>query len=119
MTCCGLTLGTLHRAACAGASEPRNLGYMVRLGLWGKGSASFAGFDDFLRAIVVKGAAQVAALELVAMDMKAQGMYVCRTLSFAGESAEQIQCSSHCRRLSFVGESVDESTDQIELKSRC
>ena len=26
----------------------------------------------------------MAALELVAMDMKAQGMYVCRTLSFAG-----------------------------------
>lgn len=31
------------------------------------------------------GGANVAALELVAMDMKAQGMYVCRTLSFAGE----------------------------------
>jgi hypothetical protein len=28
----------------------------------------------------------MAALELVAMDMKAQGMYVCRTLSFAGEA---------------------------------
>ena len=26
----------------------------------------------------------MAALELVAMDMKAQGMFVCRTLSFAG-----------------------------------
>ena len=30
-------------------------------------------------------AGSVAALELVAMDMKAQGMFVCRTLSFAGE----------------------------------
>lgn len=32
--------------------------------------------------------ANVAALELVAMDMKAQGMYVCRTLSFAGECTQ-------------------------------
>lgn len=31
------------------------------------------------------GGGSMAALELVAMDMKAQGMYVCRTLSFAGE----------------------------------
>jgi hypothetical protein len=31
-----------------------------------------------------KGGTNMAALELVAMDMKAQGMYVCRTLSFAG-----------------------------------
>jgi len=30
------------------------------------------------------GGSNMAALELVAMDMKAQGMYVCRTLSFAG-----------------------------------
>lgn len=29
-------------------------------------------------------AGNVGALELVAMDMKAQGMFVCRTLSFAG-----------------------------------
>jgi hypothetical protein len=34
-------------------------------------------------------AGSMAALELVAMDMKAQGMYVCRTLSFAGASGNR------------------------------
>ena len=33
----------------------------------------------------------VAALELVAMDMKAQGMFVCRTLSFAGARGLTLQ----------------------------
>ena len=64
-----------------GASEPRNLGYMERLGLWGEGTPSFASFADFLEAVGGRG---VGALELVAMDMKARGMFVCRTLSFQG-----------------------------------
>lgn len=63
-----------------GASEPRNMGYMERLGLWGEGSA-FPQFSDFLDVIGSRG---VGALEMVAMDMKARGMYVCRTLSFKG-----------------------------------
>lgn len=78
--------GALSQGLCgnvdAGASEPRNLAYMERLGLWGVGNSSFASFGEFLQAIGNKG---VAALELVAMDMKARGMYVCRTLSFEGK----------------------------------
>ncbi|AQK46032.1 RING/FYVE/PHD zinc finger superfamily protein [Zea mays] len=75
----------LHEArvvycSATGASEPRNLGYMVRLGLWGEGT-SFQTFPQFLGALEKGG---VGALELVAMDMKARGMYVCRTLSYKG-----------------------------------
>lgn len=33
--------------SATGASEPRNMGYMVRLGLWGAGT-SFLNFKDFL-----------------------------------------------------------------------
>lgn len=33
--------------SATGASEPRNLGYMVRLGLWGDGT-SFLDFREFL-----------------------------------------------------------------------
>ncbi|PPS18085.1 hypothetical protein GOBAR_AA02486 [Gossypium barbadense] len=33
----------------------------------------------------------VGALELVAMDMKARGMYVCRTLSYKGAEFEVIE----------------------------
>jgi len=65
----------------AGASEPRNMGYMERLGLWGAGNPAFSNFADFMDAVGSRG---VCALELVAMDMKAQGMYVARTLSYAG-----------------------------------
>lgn len=57
------------------------MGYMERLGLWGNQHPAFPGFADFLEVIGSRG---VGALEMVAMDMKARGMYVCRTLSFAG-----------------------------------
>ncbi|KAH7536674.1 hypothetical protein FEM48_Zijuj03G0009500 [Ziziphus jujuba var. spinosa] len=73
--------------SATGASEPRNMGYMVRLGLWGAGTA-FIDFRDFLGALEKGG---VGALELVAMDMKARGMYVCRTLSYKGAEFEVIE----------------------------
>lgn len=73
--------------SATGASEPRNMGYMVRLGLWGSGTC-FPKFHDFLGALDKGG---VGALELVAMDMKARGMYVCRTLSYKGAEFEDIE----------------------------
>ncbi|XP_020269430.1 protein FORGETTER 1 [Asparagus officinalis] len=73
--------------SATGASEPRNMGYMARLGLWGSGTC-FPKFHDFLGALDKGG---VGALELVAMDMKARGMYVCRTLSYKGAEFEVIE----------------------------
>ncbi|KAG2568646.1 hypothetical protein PVAP13_7NG407100 [Panicum virgatum] len=75
--------------SATGASEPRNLGYMVRLGLWGEGT-SFHNFPQFLGALEKGG---VGALELVAMDMKARGMYVCRTLSYKGADFDIVGAS--------------------------
>ena len=69
--------------SATGASEPRNMGYMVRLGLWGKGTAYPGGFKDFLTALERRG---VGAMELLAMEMKRMGLYVSRTLSYAGSS---------------------------------
>ncbi|KAH9676925.1 protein FORGETTER 1 [Citrus sinensis] len=63
------------------------MGYMVRLGLWGAGTC-FKDFQIFLGALDKGG---VGALELVAMDMKARGMYVCRTLSYKGAEFEVIE----------------------------
>lgn len=37
-------------ASATGASEPKNMAYMVRLGLWGQGTA-FATFGDFITAV--------------------------------------------------------------------
>lgn len=36
------------------AAEPRNMGYMVRLGLWGEGSPAFANFSQFLEVVQVR-----------------------------------------------------------------
>ncbi|GAU25308.1 hypothetical protein TSUD_274150, partial [Trifolium subterraneum] len=73
--------------SATGASEPRNMAYMVRLGLWGDGS-DFHDFYDFLDAMEKGG---VGALELVAMDLKARGMYLCRTLSYKGAEFDIIE----------------------------
>ncbi|XP_044468508.1 protein FORGETTER 1 [Mangifera indica] len=73
--------------SATGASEPRNMGYMVRLGLWGVRTC----FDDFQKFLGALDKGGVGALELVAMDMKARGMYVCRTLSYKGVEFEVIE----------------------------
>ncbi|XP_063074497.1 protein strawberry notch homolog 2-like isoform X2 [Engraulis encrasicolus] len=69
-------------ASATGASEPKNMIYMSRLGIWGEGTP-FKTFEDFLHAIEKRG---VGAMEIVAMDMKVSGMYIARQLSFAGVS---------------------------------
>ncbi|XP_060548950.1 protein strawberry notch homolog 2 [Pantherophis guttatus] len=67
-------------ASATGASEPKNMIYMSRLGIWGEGTP-FRSFEDFLHAIEKRG---VGAMEIVAMDMKVNGMYIARQLSFSG-----------------------------------
>ncbi|EEC05921.1 conserved hypothetical protein, partial [Ixodes scapularis] len=69
-------------ASATGASEPKNMAYMTRLGIWGEGT-SFRRFSDFVSAMEKRG---VGAMELVAVDMKLQGMYMARQLSFSGVS---------------------------------
>ncbi|XP_030075420.1 protein strawberry notch homolog 1 isoform X2 [Microcaecilia unicolor] len=67
-------------ASATGASEPRNMAYMNRLGIWGQGTP-FREFNDFIQAVERRG---VGAMEIVAMDMKLRGMYIARQLSFTG-----------------------------------
>ncbi|HEX7782746.1 MAG TPA: strawberry notch family protein [Sphingobium sp.] len=66
--------------SATGATKPENLSYASRLGLWGPGTA-FADRDIFLSSMEEGG---VAALEIVARDLKALGLYTARALSFAG-----------------------------------
>ena len=67
-------------ASATGASEVNNLAYAVRLGLWGP-ETSFADREAFISEIRQGG---IAAMELVARDLKATGLYTARALSFAG-----------------------------------
>ncbi|XP_036409983.1 protein strawberry notch homolog 2-like isoform X2 [Megalops cyprinoides] len=77
-----LPLARVVYASATGASEPKNMIYMSRLGIWGDGTP-FRTFDEFLHAIEKRG---VGAMEIVAMDMKVSGMYIARQLSFSGVS---------------------------------
>ncbi|BES90477.1 Strawberry notch homolog [Nesidiocoris tenuis] len=75
-----LPLARVVYASATGASEPRNMAYMTRLGIWGEGTP-FPNFSDFISAVDKRG---VGAMEIVAMDMKLRGMYIARQLSFHG-----------------------------------
>ncbi|XP_052151662.1 protein FORGETTER 1-like [Oryza glaberrima] len=89
--------------SATGASEPRNLGYMVRLGLWGDGT-SFQNFAQFLGSLEKGG---VGALELVAMDMKARGMYVCRTLSYKGVDFDIVEAPLEERMMNMYRKAAE------------
>ncbi|KAF0930629.1 hypothetical protein E2562_033825 [Oryza meyeriana var. granulata] len=89
--------------SATGASEPRNLGYMVRLGLWGDGT-SFQNFPQFLGSLEKGG---VGALELVAMDMKARGMYVCRTLSYKGVDFDIVEAPLEERMMNMYRKAAE------------
>ena len=72
--------------SATGATEVVNLAYADRLGLWGEGTA----FPDKRTFIDQISAGGVAAMELVARDMKAMGVYNARSLSYDGVGYERI-----------------------------
>uniref|UniRef100_A0A1A9WV67 Strawberry notch AAA domain-containing protein n=1 Tax=Glossina brevipalpis TaxID=37001 RepID=A0A1A9WV67_9MUSC len=84
-------------ASAADAFEPKNMAYMVRLGLWGQGRA-FPNFNDFITAVKKRG---VGAIEIVAVDMKLRGMYIARQHSFHGVTfkTEEVPLSKDFRRI--------------------
>lgn len=76
-------------ASATGASDVNNLAYATRLGLWGPETA-FANRETFVADIRDGG---IAAMELVARDLKSLGLYTARALSFAGVEYEILE---HC-----------------------
>ena len=73
--------------SATGATEVHNLAYATRLGLWGRGTA-FSNARQFVSEITAGG---VAAMELVARDMKAQGSYIARSLSYDGVEYDRLE----------------------------
>ena len=74
-------------ASATGASNVNNLAYAVRLGLWGPETA-FPTRDLFIEEIAAGG---IAAMEVVARDLKSMGLYTARALSFAGVEYEMLE----------------------------
>ena len=69
------------------ADKVSGLAFVSRLGLWGDGT-QFSGVDDFVGKI---GGSGMAAMELVARDMKATGAYISRNLSYDGVGYERLE----------------------------
>lgn len=70
--------------SATGATKLNNLSYAERLGLWGIGT-QFVERESFISSI---GAGGIAALEVVARDLKALGVYISRSLSYQGVEYE-------------------------------
>ena len=74
-------------ASATGASSVTNLAYAVRLGLWGP-ETDFPTRELFISEIAVGG---IAAMEVVARDLKSMGLYTARALSFGGVEYEMLE----------------------------
>ena len=64
--------------SATGVTDVKNMAYMDRLGLWGHGTP-FRDFSMFVESITRRG---LGTLEMLAMDIKAAGMYISRGLSY-------------------------------------
>ena len=71
--------------SATGATTVHNLAYAQRLGLWGGEDFPFSTRAEFIEAIEAGG---VAAMEVLARDLRALGLYTARSLSFKGVEYE-------------------------------
>ena len=84
--------------SATGATTLPGLAYAGRLGLWAAGETPFETREAFISAMEAGG---VAAMEVVARDLKALGLYQARALSYAGVEVEVVEhaLSSEQRRI--------------------
>lgn len=73
--------------SATGATEVSNLAYADRLGLWGRGTP-FASRAAFVSEVKQGG---IAAMELIARDMKQLGLYTARNLSYDGVEYNRLE----------------------------
>jgi predicted RNA methylase len=74
--------------SATGATTVHNLAYAQRLGLWGGEDFPFATRAEFVTAIEEGG---VAAMEVLARDLRALGLYTSRSLSYDGVEYELVE----------------------------
>ena len=74
--------------SATGATTVPGLAYAERLGLWAAGETPFEKRTDFVSAMEAGG---VAALEVVARDLKALGLYQARALSYDGVEVDILE----------------------------
>jgi hypothetical protein len=74
--------------SATGATTVHNLAYAQRLGLWGGEDFPFQTRSEFVEAIEAGG---VAAMEVLARDLRALGLYTARSLSYDGVEYEMLE----------------------------
>jgi len=74
--------------SATGATTVHNLAYAQRLGLWGGEDFPFATRAEFVEAIEAGG---VAAMEVLARDLRSLGLYTSRSLSYDGVEYELVE----------------------------
>jgi predicted RNA methylase len=74
--------------SATGATTMHNLAYAQRLGLWGGEDFPFATRAEFVQAIEAGG---VAAMEVLARDLKSLGLYAARSLSYEGVEYDLVE----------------------------
>ncbi|XP_067930310.1 uncharacterized protein [Watersipora subatra] len=75
--------------SATGVTDVKNMAFMERMGLWGN-AAPFPNYEAFLETIQKKG---LGVAEMLAMDMKKDGLYVSRMLSFSDAQFYNIECN--------------------------
>ncbi|MCW8060833.1 strawberry notch family protein [Agrobacterium tumefaciens] len=83
-----LTDARVVYVSATGATNVHNLAYAQRLGLWGGEDFPFSTRAEFVEAIEAGG---VAAMEVLARDLRALGLYTARSLSFDGVEYELVE----------------------------
>ena len=73
--------------SATGATSVHNLAYAQRLGLWGGEDFPFSTRAEFVEAIEAGG---VAAMEVLARDLRSLGLYTARSLSYDGVEYEML-----------------------------
>ncbi|MBO9421671.1 hypothetical protein FIV06_07015 [Labrenzia sp. THAF191b] len=74
--------------SATGATSVHNLAYAQRLGLWGSDDFPFVTRAEFVEAIEEGG---VAAMEVLARDLRSLGLYTARSLSYDGVEYELVE----------------------------
>jgi predicted RNA methylase len=94
--------------SATGATTVHNLAYAQRLGLWGGDDFPFATRGEFVQAIEAGG---VAAMEVLARDLKSLRLYTSRSLSYEGVEYELVEHALSARSRSV-------STTRMPARSR-
>ena len=77
-------------ASATGISSVENVGYLSRMGVWGKGTAFPGGLSDFIATI---GTKSTGALEMLALDFKQTGCMVARNVGYKGAEFGEVKAT--------------------------